>query len=113
MIYIYDALWIFLFVLAGFLFHSTLNYESVSRFLITYVCVLIFWLIPAEISGLRKNVFNPKGILLSSLIAIPWSITLRAYILQRVVLPIFVFVMFIFFVISAFALRWIYLKVFK
>ncbi len=113
MIYLYDAFWIFLFVLTGFLFHSTLNIDALYRFLITYCGTLVFWLLSAEMSSLRKKPFDIKGILLASLTTTPWSITIRSYLLQRTISPIFVFVMFAFFTIFAFTFRWVYSKIFK
>ncbi|MEO0215271.1 MAG: hypothetical protein ABIL12_07190, partial [candidate division WOR-3 bacterium] len=74
---------------------------------------LAFWMLSAKMSSLIKKPFDPKGILLASLITIPWSITIRSYLLQRTISPIFVFVMFAFFVVFAFTFRWIYSKIFK
>jgi|GEM_PF-1064409 hypothetical protein len=112
MILIYDAAWILLFNVVGFAFHSTLTLDSVSRFLITYLATLIFWYIPTFLLSLHRVTFEFRGIFLSSAVAVPWAITLRSFILQRTISPIFVLVMFLFFLAFALAFRWLYSRLF-
>ncbi|MFZ8832967.1 MAG: hypothetical protein ACO2O5_01990 [Candidatus Caldipriscus sp.] len=112
MILLYDAFWIFLFNIVGFAFHSTLNLDSAFRFLITYVATLTFWYIPTLLLSLHRNPFKFREIFLSSAIAVPWAITLRAFILQRTIPPIFIPVMFLFFLAFSLFFRWVYSRLF-
>lgn len=105
MIYLYDALWILILVLLGFLFHKTLSVESVGRFLITYIPILISWYFGIYATNLHKEKFSFLRIVLVGLFASTVGIVIRSHILQTTITPLFVEVMSIMTVIFALFFR--------
>ncbi len=105
MIYLYDALWILILVVFGFIFHRTLSVESVGRLLITYIPILLSWYFGIYATNLHKEKFSFLRIVLVASFASAMGIVIRSHILQKTVTPLFVEVMSLITIIFALTFR--------